>query len=259
MKCPKCGYNSFEHHDTCKKCANDLTAYKATFGLTAIVLPLEARTAMAESFKSETAAADETPAAAEGASDMFSFDLPQGESAGEAAAPAQADNPFNFDEEPATPQSSGLGDFSFDEPAAAPPQGFAGFSPDEPVAEPPSGLGDFSFDEPAAAEPQGLGDFSFDVPAEAPQVPGDLSANEEQQAAQVKAEEDAFASLLGASTEGDADAAPEGAPSGTDVEFDMASFSWDETPAPAAAPEAETKTGDDFDSIFGAPEDAVKK
>ena len=38
MKCPKCGYNSFEIHDTCKKCANDLTSYKNIHGLKSIVL-----------------------------------------------------------------------------------------------------------------------------------------------------------------------------------------------------------------------------
>ena len=33
MKCPKCGYNSFEHLDDCKKCGQDLTAHKAKFNL----------------------------------------------------------------------------------------------------------------------------------------------------------------------------------------------------------------------------------
>ena len=33
MKCPKCGYNSFEFHDVCKKCAHDLTSYKDIHGL----------------------------------------------------------------------------------------------------------------------------------------------------------------------------------------------------------------------------------
>lgn len=245
MKCPKCGYNSFEHHDTCNKCANDLTAYKTTFGLKGIVLPLQARISMAESLKAETASADETPEAAESTSDMFSFDLPEGDSAGQAATPAAADNPFNFDEEPAAPQNQSLADFSFDEPAADQPQGFAEFSLDEPTAAHPSGLGDFSFDEPAALKSQ---------------EPGDLSINEEQKAAQVKAEEDAFASLLGPSS---TDAAPaattEAAPAGTDVEFDMESFSWDDTPAPAAPPEAEAKSDTGLDTLFGATEDAGKK
>ncbi|MBI2877693.1 MAG: hypothetical protein HYY20_12510 [Candidatus Tectomicrobia bacterium] len=33
MKCPKCGYVSFNYLDTCKKCGRDLTAFKAEYGL----------------------------------------------------------------------------------------------------------------------------------------------------------------------------------------------------------------------------------
>ena len=49
MKCPKCGYNSFEYNDTCPKCLNNLTGYKATYGLKAMALPLTARTELARS------------------------------------------------------------------------------------------------------------------------------------------------------------------------------------------------------------------
>lgn len=33
MKCPKCGYHSFEHLDNCKKCGQDLSAHKEKFNL----------------------------------------------------------------------------------------------------------------------------------------------------------------------------------------------------------------------------------
>lgn len=33
MKCPKCGYNSFDHLESCKKCGGDLTDHKSNFGL----------------------------------------------------------------------------------------------------------------------------------------------------------------------------------------------------------------------------------
>jgi hypothetical protein len=33
MKCPKCGYNSFEHLSECKKCGQDLADHKAKFNL----------------------------------------------------------------------------------------------------------------------------------------------------------------------------------------------------------------------------------
>lgn len=33
MKCPKCGYNSFEQLDDCKKCGQNLSDHKAKFNL----------------------------------------------------------------------------------------------------------------------------------------------------------------------------------------------------------------------------------
>src|SRR3990170_3093350 len=34
MKCPKCGYVSFEYLDTCRKCGRDLTQLKTDMGVT---------------------------------------------------------------------------------------------------------------------------------------------------------------------------------------------------------------------------------
>src|SRR5512133_226076 len=107
MKCPKCGYNSFEFHDSCKKCNNDLTGYKETYGINPIVLPAEARTSMAAALMAETALNEPAPVASVEEGDMFSFDLPA-----EEAAPAIPDDPFNFDDEPAAPSKKG-GAFSF--------------------------------------------------------------------------------------------------------------------------------------------------
>jgi hypothetical protein len=106
MKCPKCGYNSFEFHDSCKKCANDLTGYKQTYGLKSIVLPLEARTNMAAALMAEEALNAPAPDTSEAQADMFSFDVPDA-----VVSNAAADDPFNFDDEPA--QTGG--EFSFDE------------------------------------------------------------------------------------------------------------------------------------------------
>lgn len=39
MKCPKCGYNSFDHLENCKKCGNDLLAHKSKFGLRSLLFP----------------------------------------------------------------------------------------------------------------------------------------------------------------------------------------------------------------------------
>lgn len=109
MKCPKCGYNSFEFYDSCKKCASDLTGYKQTHGLKAIVLPLEVRTTMAEALMAEAALGTPVPVAGDVPADMFSFDLPAPE-----ATHSTNDDPFNFDDEPISGTQTG-GTFSFDE------------------------------------------------------------------------------------------------------------------------------------------------
>jgi hypothetical protein len=111
MKCPKCGYNSFEFHDSCTKCSNDLTGFKDTFGLKSIVLPLEARTAMAESMVAETA--HQVADAVDVPNDMFSFDLPD-ENDSSSVASLQKDDPFSFDDEPVAASGVG-GAFSFDD------------------------------------------------------------------------------------------------------------------------------------------------
>lgn len=51
MRCPKCGYNSFDHLDSCKKCSKDLTEHKARFNIQSILLsemPAEAMAAVAD-------------------------------------------------------------------------------------------------------------------------------------------------------------------------------------------------------------------
>ncbi len=42
MKCPKCGYNSFEYLDSCRKCGTDLAAHKKSFRIRPLILPHEA-------------------------------------------------------------------------------------------------------------------------------------------------------------------------------------------------------------------------
>ena len=110
MKCPKCGYNSFEIHDTCKKCANDLTSYKDIHGIKSIVLPHETRTIMAEKLMADKV--QEDPAAlVDAPTDMFSFDIPEGETTAEATSFIK-DDPFDFGVEPTSP-SPGGGDSPF--------------------------------------------------------------------------------------------------------------------------------------------------
>jgi len=39
MKCPKCGFTSFDYLDSCKKCGSDLAAFKAKHGLRSLLFP----------------------------------------------------------------------------------------------------------------------------------------------------------------------------------------------------------------------------
>ena len=100
MKCPKCGYNSFEIHDTCKKCANDLTSYKDIHGLKSIVLPQEARADLAEKLMSDCQPQHE-PAAAVMRPQTCSRSI----SPKRRRLPSslQQDDPFNFDDQPPAP------------------------------------------------------------------------------------------------------------------------------------------------------------
>ena len=98
MKCPKCGFNSFEYHDSCKKCAHDLTGYKQTYGMQALVLPREARETLATSHAEETVEVGQAPQMHETVADMFSFDLPEEEMVAPEAPQAADDNPFHFGE-----------------------------------------------------------------------------------------------------------------------------------------------------------------
>lgn len=178
MKCPKCGYTSFETSDSCRRCSNDLSAFRQAHGLTPIVLPAALRTSMAKQLGG-TAAEDHQTHETGGSGDMFTFDLPQHK---EPAEPAAAADPFAFVNQPA-----GVGTGSLSTPTATPNDPFAELLETTPTVEKPVA--------PTAQESGGQG-------------------------------------------------------------FELNSFSWDETPEPAAAgaaPQAVApkKTDDDFSSLFG--------
>ena len=113
MKCPKCGYNSFEFNDNCPKCLNDLTGYKAAHGLKAMALPLTARTEMARSMTAEADADDHSAEDADISSDIFSFDFEENEQGTDQEAGGPVRSPFIFGDETAdsTPQVKDKEDF----------------------------------------------------------------------------------------------------------------------------------------------------
>lgn len=140
MKCPKCGYNSFEYHDSCIKCSSDLSGYKLTHGITSLVLPLGVREKMAEELRGSSAETGHVEANNETHEDMFALDLPDEPAAPVAQAPGFADDPFNFDDEP---------------PAAPPQQAAAEIDPFADLLETTPQVGDSDpfGAPPAAAKP----------------------------------------------------------------------------------------------------------
>jgi hypothetical protein len=171
MKCPKCGYTSFESNDTCKKCSHDLTAHRETYGLKPVVFQMERRAAMAAAMATETVSAVAPPQPAEQPADMFSFDIPDQKPASPLEEPSKNEL-FSFDDNLAAPPSP----FSFDEvqaPAKSIPQedAFANLleptqlgksTPSAATAAPPSSP--LSGDSPGEYD---LSSFSWDdIPVE---------------------------------------------------------------------------------------------
>jgi hypothetical protein len=124
MKCPKCGFNSFEHLKNCKRCNADLTAFKESCGIKAVVLPAaQFRAARIE------AAANE-PALAPPATDEDSFTWSSA-----AASPASASTTFPAEGQPSAVVAADEFDFSDSSPVSG------------PVAHPTETFGEFSFDD----------------------------------------------------------------------------------------------------------------
>lgn len=193
MKCPKCGFNSFEYYDSCKKCASDLTGYKQTYSIASVVIPLEAKAKLTAELKLAESAAEQVNDSVEAHEDIFSFDLPD---VSTVSSQKPADDPFNFD-------------------------------------EPSSGESHVNIS---------------------------------------KSEEDAFADLLESTSQIDGSPfAPKAASpimaavsakpaetSSSPGEFDLESFSWDDTPTDTASSDGK-EVVDDFDSLFGETQDTSSK
>lgn len=103
MKCPKCGYTSFDYLDECKKCGKDLMEHKEKHSIRSLMFPGSGAAAAPAA-----AAAVAAGAGAEG--DEFGFDFMDEEDAAapqEAATEITEDDTFDFGEEDDS--------FSFDE------------------------------------------------------------------------------------------------------------------------------------------------
>lgn len=94
MKCPKCGFTSFDYLESCKKCGNDLVGFKAKHGLRSLLFPGLGRAAAAPVQPEEAETAEE--ALLTDASDATDFGF--GFMDEEPAAPAAAEESTAEDE-----------------------------------------------------------------------------------------------------------------------------------------------------------------
>ena len=106
MKCPKCGYNSFDHLESCKKCDTNLTDHKEKFSLRGFFSPGQSAAPAPVADSAEDQAPED-----DGSVD-FGFDFLEEED-GAAETPADEnvsiDQPFGADSE-SVPADAASGD-----------------------------------------------------------------------------------------------------------------------------------------------------
>lgn len=126
MKCPKCGYHSFEYLERCRKCGNDLAAFKSKFNLRSLIFPKRQGGAVAPAVAGEDFAFEAEPSAPLAAAAVTAVAA----TAASASAANATDFGFDFMDEPSAAEESP------GSPAAAE-------SPFPDEVEPPAGKGTF--------------------------------------------------------------------------------------------------------------------
>ncbi len=238
MKCPKCGFNSFEFLDSCKKCGADFGAFKQSHGISPVVLRPSAVPAAAPVSVPEPAPV-------------------------EASAKEQPESDFSWSapEEPTSPESGSKQDdtfdFSFSEPAEEKPVidgSSSGFSfeeePEPAMPEQEPGFGEafrdeFSFDDaPREIPSAGIADSDAAGAAgygEDLLDPLSLSAEADKEGENAVMNEFDLSSLEDVPTQEVASAA--------EAEDEL--FSFEEIPSPEKQEEKKPAQGlDDFDKEF---------
>lgn len=121
MKCPKCGYNSFEFLNACKKCGAELGSFKKTHRISTVLRPAAAAPTESPVPAPPLVA---PPAAVQQENLHESFDLGFPASPQESVKDEEAFSGFSFSDDPAlpaedtSPKTADLmeDDFSFGEP-----------------------------------------------------------------------------------------------------------------------------------------------
>jgi hypothetical protein len=121
MKCPKCGYNSFEFLDACKKCGAELGSFKKTHRISTVIRRATA-VPMGAAVEAAPTVAPQAPVPQEDLHASFDLDFPD-------TLPAEVKDKeftgFTFSDEPAPPaqdstptaNETSVDDFTFGEPA----------------------------------------------------------------------------------------------------------------------------------------------
>ncbi len=100
MRCPKCGYNSFDHLDNCKKCGKDLLEHKQHFGIVSVLFPGQMKPggpAVAAAPEEESATVDAAVAAATGVVAATAVAATDSVAEDSAAEVSSAGDDFGFD------------------------------------------------------------------------------------------------------------------------------------------------------------------
>lgn len=170
MKCPKCGYNSFDYLDSCKKCGKDLVEFKQRFGIKSVLFPGATAATAANLAEDEgllaVEASELAAATALGAAEVST--------AARVSEPADGSSPsddFGFD---FMGESSDEEDLSFDELFEEAPED----DDMEETLEAPKGAAKA---EPAEAE---ANNFAFDVPEADDELEDDFGFDAEEIAAE---------------------------------------------------------------------------
>ncbi len=173
MRCPKCGYNSFDHLDSCKKCGKDLVEFKQNFGIKSVLFPGQMGSGGADDEPElDSAAADAAVAIATGAA--VAATAASGSDDGAAASETDSDD-FGFD---FMGDSAEDDDLSFDELFEEAPE-------DEDIEETIEGPKDAKADDAA----ESAEDPSFDLPDDA-ELEDDFGFDPEDEATASAAEDD---------------------------------------------------------------------
>jgi len=148
MRCPKCGYNSFDHLNSCKKCGKELLEYKQRYGIKSVLFPGQMKPPVTAGAETGDSMIDDVVAAASVAVAGGAVAGAVREKVAAEPSTSEADD-FGFD---FMGESEEEEDLSFDELFEEAPV-------DEDVEETLTG-------PKAAAETEDVAEFSFDSASE---------------------------------------------------------------------------------------------